>query len=180
MFDPRTPPPGHAALIQVLEAAGVMTSAAEAHGILTGTLCTSGPARPPWTDLIFGREPVPVELLPLLESLYRHTADRLENPDFEFEPLLPGVDEALALRMEALADWCRGFVLGLGVDPGRAAHSPEAQEILGDLMKIAELSGEEAGDDEDSARAFEEVAEYVRVGAQLLFEDAHPAAEDRT
>jgi uncharacterized protein YgfB (UPF0149 family) len=90
------------------------------------------------------------------------------------------VDEALALRVEALADWCRGFVLGLGVDPGRAAHSPEAQEILGDLMKIAELSGEEAGDDEDSARAFEEVAEYVRVGAQLLFEDAHPAAEDRT
>jgi uncharacterized protein YgfB (UPF0149 family) len=99
--------------------------------------------------------------------------------------------------VEALADWCRGFVLRLGADPERAtALSPddsrdgggravsgtsaEAQEILGDLMKIAELSGAEAGDDEDSTRAFEEIVEYVRVGAQLLFEEAHPAAsEDR-
>jgi uncharacterized protein YgfB (UPF0149 family) len=139
------------------------------------------------------------------------------------------VDAELGTRVEALADWCRGFVLGLGADPERAAAlspddsrdgggtttgrweveqrmeqlpravsgdgrdaggratpgavagtSAEAQEILGDLMKIAELSGAEAGDDEDSARAFEEVAEYVRVGAQLLFEEAHPAAEDLT
>lgn len=180
LFDPRTPPPDHAALTQVLEAAGVMTSAAEAHGILTGTLCAPGPARAPWADLIFGRGPAPVKLLPLFEALYRHVADRLENPDFKFEPLLPGVDEELGPRVEALADWCRGFVLGLGVDPYRAVLSPELQEILGDLMKIAELSGEEAGDDEDSACAFEEVAEYVRVGAQLLFEEAHPAAsEDR-
>jgi hypothetical protein len=157
-----------------------MTSAAEVHGILTGTLCASVPARAPWTDLIFGRGPVPVELLPVLEALYQHTADQLENPDFEFEPLLPWVDEELGPRVEALADWCRGFVLGLGADPERAtALSPEAQEILGDLMKIADLSGAEAGDDEDSARAFEEIVEYVRVGAQLLFEDAHPAAEDR-
>lgn len=110
-------------------------------------------------------------LAEFLNALYRHTSDQLFDSDDGFELLMPDDDADLVLRTDALAAWCKGFLLGLlynsrfSVDelPG------EAPEITRDFMQIAEA---EAGADELNQEewALAELIEYVKVGAQLIFE----------
>ena len=91
----------------------------------------------------------------------------------EFEPLLPDDEQPMPARVRGLADWCNGFMYGLstaGIATDRLAR-PEAQEVLADF---AEISKADVGDDGDAAEAdfaYAEIVEYLRAGAQLLYEE---------
>jgi uncharacterized protein YgfB (UPF0149 family) len=56
---------------------------------------------------------------------------------------------------------------------GALGESDEVAEIVGDLIEIgkASLDVEAAGDDESAEAAYAEVAEFVRVGVQIVFEE---------
>ncbi|MBT8116098.1 MAG: YecA family protein, partial [Arenicella sp.] len=111
------------------------------------------------------------QLQETLQEIYRDTSDSLFASDDSFDLVLPDEDEALEIRVEGLASWTRGYLLGLlhnnafGID-----QLPESgAEIARDMMQIAEASaGADAEREEDWALG--ELHEYIKVGAQLIFE----------
>lgn len=166
-------PPSHAELARALAAVEADFSAAEVHGALTGLLCAGAAERampalatlmPQGTSGVLGE---------MLVALLRRTREQLHDPQFGLALLLPGEDATLDVQVAALADWCRGFILGLtaaGVaDPARLAG--DAGEVVRDLARIAaaELDTPHAAGDEEE-RQLAELVEYVRVGVQLVFE----------
>src|SRR5271170_819112 len=74
----------------------------------------------------------------------------------------------------ALAQWCQGFLYGLGA--GRitdASELPgEVGEIVRDFIAITRADADAAEEaDEADENAYAELVEFVRVGVQLLFEE---------
>ena len=160
-------------LAEALSADDMVTSAAEVHGALTGMLCTSR-MPPDWQRIALGETPLPGSALPaLVDHLRAQTEAQLRSEEFSFEPLLPPEDAALDEQVEALASWCSGFLLGLGsVGEAEAlALSPESREIIEDFLKIGDAMLGEA--DEESARALAELTEFVRIGAQTVYDERH-------
>ncbi len=107
-----------------------------------------------------------------VEPFVRESLTQLMAEDMSFAPLLPDDDEALAVRLEALAQWTAGFLAGLvaGLDVAEGsleALPEEAQEIVRDFSAIAQVSPDE--EDADDAEAdFLQLAEFVKVGTLLI------------
>ena len=149
------------------------TEASDLHGSLCGYLAGGGSLRqvPMLAALQLDDQavsPTPADRA-LLERLATQCETELADPELGFEPLLPEDDRPLAERVEAMVDWCRGFLGGFGL-AGATAHaqlSEEAQEILRDLGMIAGSSFD-FGDEDEDEDALIEVQEFVRMGAMLL------------
>jgi uncharacterized protein YgfB (UPF0149 family) len=139
-----------------------LADAAEAHGTLTGCLCAAAGYRcEDWLR----------EILP--EGRAAATAAALLQPDMEFDLLLPADDELLNERTEALAQWCQGFLYGLGAGaiPDASELPGEVGEIVRDLLEISHAGAGPEQDEEANESAYAELVEFVRVGVQLLFEE---------
>lgn len=170
--------PDHDALAAALEAADVPATAAEVHGIVTAASCLAIPA-PAWLALVLGRANAPEALHAELAALHAHTVAQLGGEEFEFEPLLPPSGAGLGEQVEAVAEWCRGFLLAVNAGAGAAVPglSADAREVLDDLAQIAAV--EPDADDEEAARALAEIVEYLRVGVQLLYDERHPGPRSK-
>lgn len=150
-------------------------SASDLHGSLTGFLCaggtTSADAWPDALELEFAADDDATdETFPLL---FRHCREQLDDSELGFEPLLPDDDTAIAERAEALVEWCRGFLGGVGLagTAGKQGElSAEASEIVHDIGTIAASSFDYSGEEEDET-ALSEVLEFVRVGVLLLYSE---------
>ena len=112
-----------------------------------------------------------LQLSETLQEVYRETSESLFESNDAFELVLPHDDEPLHVRVEGLAGWARGYMLGLlhnqafGID-----QLPEnGAEIARDILQISEAA---AGDDGERQEdwALGELHEYIKVGAQLIFE----------
>lgn len=169
--------PDYQQLTDALASAGVNMSAAEAHGVLTGAIVSPAPPAP--GRLFFGAGGAPStpgvqRLLDELSDAAGETEHRLRGIEFGFEPMLP-VDATLSERVDALADWCRGFVYGLAAagvrDPG--ALEGDAGEFLQDVLQIGEAQADAEAPEEEQERDLAEIVEYVRVGVQLVYEAMH-------
>ncbi len=174
-----TVPITYAELGEILARAHFGIDASNLHGSLTGYLCGGGSADAQhWLDALeLEPDEVRSEAIPpaVLERLYAECAGWLDDPELGFEPLLPPADTALEVRAEALVDWCRGFLGGLGLAGGHQdALSAEAQEILRDFAAIAGTRFEYNNAEEDES-ALTEVIEFIRVGALLLHAELHAA-----
>ena len=90
---------------------------------------------------------------------------------------MPDDDAQLIERADALSEWCKGFLYGIGsgsiADPAKV--SIEAAEIIRDLVEITQVGVEADEQNEENETAFTEVVEFVRVGVQLLFVELAPA-----
>lgn len=173
----------HAELGVVLRELEFGVAASDLHGSLTGFLCGGGIASPRnWLQRL-ELEPDPAldadARMQLLEHLFRDCRSQLEDPGFAFEPLLPGEDEPLAERADALVQWCRGFLGGLGLSGVNTRHalSPDGDEILRDFGAIA-ASSFEYDDAEEDESALVEVLEFIRVGVMLLHSEMAPPPAD--
>ena len=168
----------HQELADTLARLQVGVSASDLHGSLTGYLCAGGSTTadtwPEALELDTGAlGAVQDSAFPLL---FRHCREQLDDAELGFEPLLPGDDVALARRAEALVEWCRGFLGGVGlagIGSKREALSAEAREIVEDFGTIAASNFDYADEDEDET-ALSEVLEFVRVGVLLLYSELDP------
>lgn len=161
----------HAELGDITTRLQLGIDASELHGLLTGYLCAGGQA---------GAEawPEALQLDPVgdgwqgdgfIQRLYRMCREQLEDEQLGFEPLLPDEDRPLVQRGDALVEWCRGFLGGVGLvgaDDARAL-TDNAGEVLRDLGTIAS-SRFEYDNDEGDEDALVEVLEFVRIGVLLL------------
>ena len=171
-----------------------MMGAAEAHGALCGMLCARGSTElSEWSDHVLGEQEAGNVLLrdvvSVLSALHQNTLEQLNDALTEFHLLLPDDDDDLTLRVEALANWCQGFVYGLAAGGLKEdTEIPEdSQEIIRDMIEISRAGleqledeeedgdGEDAVDsDEENERAYMEIMEYVRTGILLIHEEMQP------
>lgn len=107
----------------------------------------------------------------LLYDLYRENSELLLEGKENFDLLLPSEDEPLELRTESLAAWTKGFLLGLLHNNAFSIDQlPEnGAEIARDMIQISEAAAG-AGDENEEDWALAELHEYLKVGAQLIFE----------
>lgn len=107
----------------------------------------------------------------MLYELYRETSDLLIETKDGFDLILPSDDESIDVRVEGIATWCRGYVLGLLYNNAFSIDQlPDSgAEIVRDLMEIAE-AGAGASDESEEDWALAELHEYIKVGSQLVFE----------
>ena len=171
----------HDALDDALRRCGSSWDAAQTHGLLSGQLAISGAESGfGWLAQVLegtqhadgDRAECEVMLSALFESTYRQLAERLSA----FEPLLPGDSDSTAVRAVALAHWCEGYLHGLVSTShaealkARLAAAPLA-DIIKDMLEITRASAEDDADEESDERAYTEIVEYLRVAAQLVYEE---------
>jgi uncharacterized protein YgfB (UPF0149 family) len=120
------------------------------------------------------------------------TLDALSADDLSFAPLLPDDEAPMTERLDALAAWCQSFLAGLAVGLSRRGIDElgglpeEVQEIVQDMVAIAqletELTGEDGEDGEDGETDpeadFMELAEYVKVGTLIIRSLSADAGDD--
>lgn len=158
---------------------GLQSSPSVLHGCLCGLLSAGASSQQEYClSAISGAlDLVPHgELAAQVMSLYTITAAAMEDEVFEFHPLLPDDDTDIAVRVEALAEWCKGFLAGfahasVGRESAPSALSDDSSEILKDFAEIAQAGFEERGDDEESEGSFMELVEYLRFATLNLFMD---------
>jgi yecA family protein len=160
---------------------GATWDAAQTHGLLSGRLATAGSESGfEWlTQVLEGTDPgnaLRSECEVMLSALFETTYRQLSERQSEFEPLLPDDQDGTAVRAAALARWCEGFLHGLVSSShgdelrNRLAGEPLA-DIIKDMLQITRATVDESSDDEANEEAYAELVEYLRVAAQLTYEE---------
>ena len=171
----------HDALDETLRRSGASWDAAQAHGLLTGRLAVAGvPAGPQWLlhvlEGVDESNALRRECETMLDSLYQSTYWELSERLSEFTPLLPDDNSDASVRTRAMAHWCEGFLHGLvSAQHGdalrdRLATQPLA-DIIRDMLQITRAEVDDDIDDETNEAAYVELVEYIRVAAQLTYEE---------
>ena len=173
--------PGFDELDDALRRCGAGWDAAQTHGLLTGRLAVVGvPAGPEWLlQVLEGTDEADalrLECQKMLDTLYQGTFWQLTERLSDFMPLLPDDDTDTAARTSAMAHWCEGFLHGLvSAEHGEALKKQLAAEplsdIIRDMLQITQAGVDEESDDETNEAAYAELVEYIRVAAQLAYEE---------
>src|ERR1700677_2361098 len=162
----------------VLAAAGSLADAAEAHGSLCGALCSVSPYKmQDWVNEILpDGASLSDESAAMIERVFAATAASFGEQGMEFQPLLPDDDQPLNGRANALALWCTGFLYGLGTGQicDLDALNGDVGEIVRDFTEISRATGDDADADEYNEQAYAELVEFIRVAAQVVFEELLP------
>jgi uncharacterized protein len=163
---------------QLLTQEHALAEASEAHGTLAGCLCgAAGYKFEDWLREILPEGHAEPEASETLRDVYTATLDALEQPDMGFEPLLPSDAQPIEARTTALAEWCQGFLYGLGAGniPDASRLPGEVGEVVRDFAEITRAGVDGAETEESNESAYAELVEFVRVGVQLLFEELSTA-----
>lgn len=170
-------------ITDALKRISVEQDAAEVHGALCGLFCTvNGLNAAYWLDNTLTHSPeedaLTVDALnsesrSLLTQLFNATEKQLLGEDFDFQLFLPDDNSGLYARVEALSNWCQGFLFGLSkgglTDPdGLPGDLPE---IVKDLVEISRAESYELDDDTQDEKDFMELIEFVRVAVQLFVDE---------
>ena len=167
---------------------------AECHGAMCGYLSANrGEDFAEWLNAILlpmsetadvGEAPVLVDVdsSGLIVKLFDISLAQMHDDECGMRLLLPGDDEPLNERVEALAEWCHGFLYALTVMVSKevSQYSAEAQEVIGDFVKISQSGLEESDAAEEDEAAYAEIVEYVRIGALLVWSDSRQMQRDNT
>ena len=168
-------------LESALRQCGATWDAAQAHGLLVGRLAVAGvPSGPDWLlQVLEGTDEANasrLECQKLLDTLYQGTYWQLTERLSEFYPLLPDDEEDARQRTQAMAHWCEAFLHGLvsaqhdQALKDRLAAEP-LSDIIRDMLQITRAAIDDESDEEDNEAAYTEIVEYMRVAAQLAYEE---------
>jgi uncharacterized protein len=171
----------HDDLDGILRRCGATWNASQAHGFLCSRIAIRGTeALSPWLEQLLSG---PVndgamqgECETALESLFHVTWRSLAERQSDFVPVLPGDERRPAERADALAHWCEGFLHGLVSGPHPEAlrvqlATEPLSDIIKDMLEITRAAADEETDEESNEEAYAELVEYIRVAAQLAFEE---------
>lgn len=155
----------------ILSKNAVESSAAEVHGIATGLLCVNDQQNGSYwlSELLQLNETIDNDSRLLLLSLFEETRRLLISEDFEFELFLPDDKTTLNERTEALANWCHGFLYGIGLLSSSNSWSENAREIIKDITEFTRLDTGAKGEEDEFA--FMEITEYLKSAILLLHDE---------
>ena len=141
-----------------------ISSPSELHGLLTGIVCvTEAPTRDEWLQILATLN-VPTlndQALSVLSDEAEDVAHALAEDELDYLPMLPDSEHLLQERVQALADWCAGVVLGFGLASGHI-RSDEV-ELIEHLQDVAAVEFDESDNDEEGEMGCEELYEFVRL-----------------
>ncbi len=101
-------------------------------------------------------------------------AQQLARGQLDFNLGLPDDEETLETRVKALACWLGGFLSTLGEVGSGFPKTREGREVLRDLVEISRVDPPPVATENDE-RDFLEVAEYVRMAVQFLYDERRGA-----
>lgn len=155
--------------------------AVECHGTLTGMLCAKGDlVREEWLDFIaHSLDPADLlakESLDTFAALLEGTRAQLNDSVLDFQPLLPDDETPVEERIEALGQWCQGFLLGMSAGGIKDLEKlpGDSGEIVRDFVELSRLESYELEGGEEDEQSYNELLEYVRTGVLLINEELHP------
>lgn len=165
-----------------LEQVETEMEAEECHGTLTGLFCAKGELKEEeWLEYIGhtldSADLLAREAIESFRALYLQTRKELNDAVLGFHPLLPGDEASVEERIEALGEWCQGFLLGLSAGGVTELEKMpgDSGEILRDLVEIARAGSYELEGGEEDESSFNQLLEYVRTGVLLINEEMHPS-----
>jgi len=175
----------HNEVAAALRACGSSWSAAQAHGLLCSRLAVLGPdGGADWLKSVFqdssDAQGGHADDITILQQACAETHRQFEERQSEFDVLLPDESESILTIAAAMAEWCEGFLHGLVSDvKGEALKKKLADEPLSDIIRdmlemtraTAAGSGDAGEDDAGDDEALTELVEYLRVAAQLVYEE---------
>jgi uncharacterized protein YgfB (UPF0149 family) len=153
----------------------------ELHGAICGLICannntTFDAVRANLLQSLDENNLLHREALSSLSELFDNTNQQINDPTCDFHLLLPENDSVEELVF-TLGEWCQGFLLGLSLGgvSDLEAIPEEGAEIANDFLEIARAgSMYTIEDSEEDEQSYEELMEYVRVGALLINEILNP------
>lgn len=173
----------HDELQAALSRCGATWNAPQAHGLIAAGLAVAGDAAAPRVAaaVLEGTDPANAlrgECAAVLARVFDETRDALRERQSGFQLLLPDDDASNDRRAGGLAAWCEGFLHGLVAGAGaentelreRLARDPLA-DVIADLLQITRAGSDADADAEDEEEAYAELVEYLRVAAQLVYEE---------
>ena len=171
----------HRELEEILNNCGSSWNAGQVHGLLCSRLAVTGAegATRWFAQILEDIDPNNAQrgaCEEVLDSLCATTWRQLVERQSEFNLVLPGDEETLLQRAEAMAQWCEGFLHGLVSEKHsedlkkRLAAEPLA-DIIKDMLQITRATIDDDEDEENNESAFVELQEYLRVAVQLAYEE---------
>lgn len=158
-----------------LESLHSTVPAAEGHGCLCGALCASSDySIERWLEeLVPEAAAGDTDTQRALRLLFADTVQALRGDQMDLQLLLPDDEVMLKERATALAQWCQGFLYGLGsTERAKDTSLPgDVDEVLRDLTQIGRATVEVDEGSEEEEQAYAEIVEYVRVGVQLVHDE---------
>ena len=149
----------------LLDQNAMMASAAELHGLVVGMLSAGVPADPAVIlpvihDFLNDGQAVnsvlKAEILQLLELSSKQLADE----ELGFAPLLPGDEEAMMERLEALVDWAQAFLVGFATrQHDLAILGDDMREVIDQMTEITRI--DVYGQDEEATEAENEESYFL-------------------
>jgi len=112
----------------------------------------------------------------MLQDLFKKTWMQLVERQSGFILYLPDNKSSVDKRTNALAQWCDGFLHGIvtGKNPKilkEFLNKEPSSLIIKDMLEITRASVDEQAEVEENEQAYIEIMEYIRVGAQLIYEE---------
>ena len=148
--------------------------ATECHGMLCARFCLENRPDPAiWVNEVIGKQDMNnlkvQETQVSLAHLYQQTEMAFHQALENFMLLMPDDNAALPVRLQALVDWCAGFLSGFGLSGVQIDDSldPVVKEVLMDFMDMTHMDID-VEEDEENESAFTEIEEYVRVGVMTI------------
>ena len=141
-----------------------ISSPSELHGLLTGIVCvTEAPSREEWQQILdtLNVPELEEDALAMLSEEAEDIAHALSEDELDYLPMLPDDEHLLAERVQALADWCAGVVLGFGLASGHLRR--DERDLIEHLQEVAAVEFEPSDDDEDGEMSYQELLEFVRL-----------------
>jgi len=167
-------------LEQKLHVMGAESGAAEAHGLLCGTICAGGKAVPAvWLEYLLGENTLSAtaqDSSDMLTALQSDIVRQFHDDALGFVLLLPADTAPLAQRTDELGHWCAGFLYGLALGGIReGAGLPDTvSEVMQDFYEISHARFAYETTDDADEEAYMEIVEYVRMSVLLLHEELQP------
>lgn len=171
-------PIDHDELNELLRSCGSSWNAGQAHGLLCGRLSVGGAegATRWFAQVLDEADPGHAardDCETLLDGLCASTWRQLVERQSELVLLLPHDDDPIAQRTAAMGLWCEGFLHGLVSEKhSNALKERLAAEPLEDIIKdLLQITRAVADEDENDEESYVELVEYLRVAAQLAYEE---------
>lgn len=149
-------------------------SASELQGAVTGMLsCGLKSDDAHWRVKLFSAVNDGVDLSTkanqILDEVVYQSDLALAEEDSLAPILLPGDDYPVVDQLEALGQWCQGFLLGFGLQLGKKnIENQEVAEAIADISEISQVAVE-ADDGEESQEALITLVEHLKVGVKVIF-----------
>ena len=141
-----------------------ISSPSELHGILTGIVCVAkAPSQEEWSAILdtLHVPELSEEALLLLTEEAEDIAASIHEDELDYLPMLPDDQHPLQERVDALADWSAGVVLGFGLASGRIRK--EEEEWIEHLQDVASVEFSDDDDDDEGEESYQELYEFVRL-----------------